>query len=139
MPAGAPIMSPAIRPHTAHAWRVAAAATLLVLAASVVVVGVFDVEVVHRLVRQVDTRLSDHLTDYARLPQTLLPAPSPVIARPPGDVDVDNAPLFLWTVSSSGKAASYDAAAPALVPGSWSKTGQPTTATLGSSSFRLQA
>ena len=128
---------------TAHAVRVAGLATALLAVLYLVVIGVFDVVVLHRLVGQVDTRLVDRLQDVVHHPGeapagvSVAPAPAGLADR--GDTDVDAAPVFLWRVSSTGTVVSSDIGAPALGAGSWSRSGALTTATLGTSPFRLQA
>ena len=130
------------RGSTAHAVRVAGLATGLLAVLYLVVVGVFDLVVVHRLVSQADTRLTDRLQDVAHHPREAPAAASLPVAgglADRGDTDVDAAPVFLWRVSQAGRVVSADFGAPALGASSWSRSGARTTATLASSPFRLQA
>ena len=127
---------------TAHAVRVAGLATGLLAVLYLVVVGVFDVVVLHRLVVQTDGRLADRLQDVVHHPQE---APGTVALPAPGlrpdraDTDIDAAPVFLWRVSSTGTVVSADVGAPRLAASAWSRSGGLRTSTLGSSPFRLEA
>ena len=130
------------RTTLAHAVRVAAAAAAVIAVLYLAVVAVFDAVVVHRLVAQVDGRLTDRLRDavreQAQEPGVLQPAPVvPPAAH--GDTDVDAAPVFVWRVDALGTVTGAQSGAPALVSGAWPRDGAPTTAGLGASEFRLAA
>lgn len=125
-----------------HAVRVALLATATVAVLYAVVVGVFDLVVVHRLVQQVDTRIADRLRDATSDSGTLRLVPDTgdaVPAPPHGDADIDSAPVFLWRVDGSGVVVGSESGSPALASSSWARSGAPTTTTLGASAFRLQA
>ena len=122
------------RPQLAHAARVAAGATLLIAVLYVVLTVTFDLVDSSRLVAHVDAHLSERLTDATHH--------GDLLARPGGiddDSDLDAAPVLVWRVSSSGHSVALSDQAPSLPAGAWSRNGQPTTATLGKSSFRLLA
>jgi signal transduction histidine kinase len=125
-----------------HAVRVALLATATVAVLYAVVVGVFDLVVVHRLVQQVDGRIADRLRDATSNSGTLRLGPNSgdaVPAAPHGDADVDSAPVFLWRVDGNGAVVGSEAGSPTLLSSAWARSGSPTTATLGASAFRLQA
>jgi signal transduction histidine kinase len=96
---------------------------------------VFDVVDSSRLVAQVDAHLSDRLADATHN--------GDLTARPGAvdddDRDLDVAPVVLWRVGSNGNIVALSDGAPKLSNGSWSRSGVPTTATLGTGSFRLLA
>ncbi|MHB8329006.1 MAG: sensor histidine kinase, partial [Acidimicrobiales bacterium] len=130
------------RTNVAHAVRVAAIATAVIAFLYVVVVGVFDILVVHRLVSQVDTRLNDRLVDAVRRPASLPGSLEPIGSAPASarfDTDVDAAPVFLWRFGPTGTLQTSDPGAPALPAGAWARHGGATTAVVGSSSFRFRA
>ncbi|HEY5025351.1 MAG TPA: HAMP domain-containing sensor histidine kinase [Acidimicrobiales bacterium] len=122
------------RSNLTHAARVAAVSTLLIASVYVLVCVVFDVVDSHRLVAQVDVHLRDRVHDAIARGD---------LARAPGeaddDHDVDAAPVLLWHVNAAGHAVTLSDAAPRLTRDAWSRAGQPTTANLGSISFRVIA
>lgn len=121
--------------------RTALLAAAVVAVLYLAVVAVFDVVVSHRLVAQVDRRVADRLHDETRGQGTgpnLVPTGA-VSPTPSADADVDSSPVFLWRVDGTGRVTARDPGAPALVAGSWSRRGIPTTALLGTSVFRLAA
>ena len=120
------------RPRLGHAARVAAVTTALIAVVYVVVVLVLDVLVGHRLTRDVDIRLAERLSD-AR--QQGLPLRAEADRD---DRDPNEAPVLLWAAVPGGRGVAVTPSAPALSPGSWS-TSRPTTANLGSGTFRLAA
>ncbi|MHB8681840.1 MAG: sensor histidine kinase [Acidimicrobiales bacterium] len=124
-----------------HALRVAGAATLIVAVAYVLVVGIFDVVVVHRLVGGVDARLADRLRDAQRSALPTGGSTGSAYVPPPAhsDNDLESAPVFLWRVSSSGTVVGSDAGAPSLPAGVWSRQRGATTGTLGSGVFRFDS
>ena len=120
------------RPRLGHAARVAAVTTGVIAVVYVVVVLVLDVLVGHRLTRDVDQRLTERLSDARH--QSL-----PLRAEADrDDRDPNEAPVFLWTATSAGPAVAVTPNAPSLPPRAWS-TSHPTTASLGSGTFRLAA
>ena len=119
------------RTHRRHAVRVAATATLVVMACYVVAAVVLNIVVAHHLVGNIDNRLADRLDDASR--QTLtLPAGT---SAPPGGNDVDDAPLFLWSVAPSGAVTAFDPASPPLPRRTWGDA--PVTLDVGTSTFRF--
>ncbi len=90
------------------AVRVAAVATVLIVALYVAVVAVVDVLVARRVLWEVDQRLSSHLSVVASLPD-------PVASRSlPDDVGTDGAPVYAWWVSPSGAVTDLTVGEPAL-------------------------
>ena len=117
--------------HRRHAVRVAGTATLVVMACYVVAAVVLNLLVTHHMVGTIDNRLADRLDDAAR--QTLtLPSGS---GTPPRESDVDDAPVFLWSVASSGGVTAFDPASPPLPRRTWPSG--PVTLSEGSSVFRF--
>ena len=118
------------RAHRRHAVRVAAVATLIVMVGYVIAVVVLNLIVADHLAGTTDTRLHDRLRDASR--QTLtLPG-----TRASGEqTDVDDAPVFLWSIAPSGQVTPLTPAAPALPSRRWN--GGPATLSVGSSTFRF--
>ncbi len=121
-------------PVTIHAARVALVATVIIGAMYVCVVAGFDAVDQHRLVAQVDTRLDQRLEAATRGPSS-----AGAIANYNNAHDVDDAPVFLWSIGPNGRAAALTPGAPSLSAGSWSPTDQSNEARLGSANFRLQS
>jgi signal transduction histidine kinase len=121
-----------LKPRLGHAARVAAATTALIAVVYVVVVLVLDVLVGHRLTRDVDQHLQERLAD-AR--QQSLPLPG---AADREDRDPSATPVFMWTSTAGGATVPLTPNAPTLPANAWSMS-RPTTATLGSGTFRLAA
>jgi len=124
---------PRRRANLGHAARVAALSTLVVASAYVVVSVVFDVVDSHHLVAEVDARLTDRLLDVARTGEVR------AASRPANDHDVEAAPVLVWRVTPAGHAVSLSDGAPKLPVTAWSRAGTPTTATIGSATFRFAA
>jgi two-component system, OmpR family, sensor histidine kinase CiaH len=122
------------RSNVAHATRVAAVATLLLAVIYGAVSVVLDTVDGHHLVGQVDEHLSERLADVRH--HLDLSASHPVVDD---DHDVEDAPVLLWRVLSSGRTEALSDGAPHLPAGAWNPSGQPTTARLGTVSFRLKA
>ena len=120
------------RPRLGHAARVAAVTTGVIAVVYVVVVLVLDVLVGHRLTGDIDQRLTERLSD-ARHQSLPLRAEA---GR--DDRDPNEAPVLLWTAPSAGPTVAVTPNAPSLPRGAWS-TSHPTTANLGSGTFRLAA
>ena len=118
------------RDHRLHAVRVAAVATLTVMAAYVVAAVVLNLVVTNHLVSTADPRLSDRLKDAQNGTLTLPRATSDTEHQ-----DVDDAPLFLWSVAPDGVVTSLTPSAPALSVRHWSAG--PVTMNVGTSSFRF--
>ena len=111
--------------------RVAAVATLFVMVCYVIAAVVLNVLVSRHLMGNIDARLNDRLNDIRH--QTLH---VPGVATREG-VDVDDAPLFLWSISPTGAVTSLTPGAPALPAHSWS-TG-PVTLPADASTFRFDS
>ena len=122
-------------PYVAHAARVAVVATVIIGAMYVCVVASFDVVDRHRLVAQIDTRLDQRLAQAARQP-----AAAGSIDDYDNAHDVDDAPVFLWRVTSGR---SFDRAHSGCtgsrldLPGR--RSNQSVEARLGAENFRLQS
>jgi signal transduction histidine kinase len=120
------------RAHRRHAVRVAGVATLIVMVCYLICAVTLNVIVTHHLVGATDTRLHDRLSDASH--QTLtLPAPN----VPGEQTDVDDAPIFLWSVAPSGAVTGLTPTAPALPRRPWATS--PVTLHVGSSTFRFDA
>lgn len=107
-------------------------ATVIIGAMYVCVVVGFDIVDHHRLVAQVDARLDQRLDQLVRQPSV-----AGSIDNYDNDHDVDDAPVFLWSISGSGHVRALTSAAPALQWSDWS----PTTRFIEahSENFRLQS
>jgi signal transduction histidine kinase len=105
-------------------------ATAIVMAAYVLVALVLNLIVANHLVAGVDARLHDRLQDVAlgRLALTHPPSASE-------KTDVDDAPLFVWSIDTNGKVAPLTPNAPALPARDWGPN--PVTLGVGTSTFRL--
>jgi len=100
----------------------------------VCVVAGFDIVDRHRLVGQIDTRLQQRLLQVVGHSTT-----AGSIDDYDNVHDADDAPVFLWRVTSSGISTPLTPGAPALPPSAWSASNRSHEAHLGSGSFRLQA
>jgi signal transduction histidine kinase len=110
--------------------RVAAVATLIVMVCYVIAAIVLNVLVNRHLMGNIDARLGDRLEDVRH--QTLeLPRSST------GSTDVDDAPLFVWSVSPTGVVRSLTPGSPALPRRQWSQGAA--TLPAGTSTFRFDA
>jgi len=124
------------RRHWRHAARVAGITAVVVLVGYVAAVVVFDHLVSTRLVAQTDQRLRTAL-------QAAHTATGPGRRLGGGDIipirtdDVDDSPIFLWTVSHHDLATAHTAFAPHLGPQTWSTA--PRTEVLQGTAIRLDA
>jgi len=114
----------------APAARVAAVATLLIAVVYVVVVGVLDMIVYQHLVWNADARIEERLHHAA--------AHDLGSAQGRSSTDLDDAPVLLWRVGANGHPVALSADTPTLASDAWSHSG-PTTATVGTTQFRLAA
>ena len=121
--------------HRGHAARVAVTAAGVVVACYVAGVIVVNQVLVHRLTSEADGRIAAQLVDAGQL--TLRPSSGDGGAAAHPDGDIDDAPIFLWRVLSSGVAQPLTARAPSLPRRQWSA--RPTTLTVGTTPFRLDA
>ena len=104
-------------------------ATLIVMVGYVIAAVVLNLLVADHLVGGTDSRLHDRLTDASR--QTLtLPG-----TRAGEQTDVDDAPVFLWSIAPSGEVTPLTPTAPPLPSRRWD--GGPVTLSVGSSTFRF--
>ncbi len=118
------------RAHRRHAVRVAAVATLIVMVAYVIAALVLNLIVSNHLVGTTDARLHDRLVDASRQTLTL---PGTIV---PGEqTDLDDAPLFVWSIAPSGDVTPLTPTAPPLPSRRWN-TG-PVTLPVGSSTLRF--
>jgi signal transduction histidine kinase len=118
----------------AHAARVAVTATVIIGAIYVCVVVGFNAVDRHRLLAQVDARLAQRLDQAARHPSA-----AGSIANTDNDQDVDDAPVFLWSVSRSGGETVLTPGAPGLQWSEWSPSTRLLGSRLGPEHFRLQS
>jgi signal transduction histidine kinase len=121
--------------HRRHALRVAAVATLVVLACYFLAAFILNTIVVDHLVGNTDNRLADRLRDASGRVATLALAKTATVAA--ADADFDDAPSFLWLVGPSGAVKPLSPGAPTLPTRDWS-TG-PVTLPLGTSTFRFDS
>jgi signal transduction histidine kinase len=112
---------------------VATVATVVVIACYVAAAFSLNLLVASRLTAQADARLTVHLDDAA----TKLPVVTKTAASTSGDGDIDDAPIFLWTVKQTGTSTALTAGSPQLPQRTW--TGDATTVEIGGTSFRFDA
>jgi signal transduction histidine kinase len=122
------------RPYVAHAARVAVVATVIIGALYVCVVASFNVLDRNRLAAQIDARLQQRLVQAAGNPGA-----AGSIADYDNAHDVDEPPVFVWTVTSSGTSKALTPGAPALPRSAWSSSKPLVEAVLGAESFRLRS
>ena len=115
-----------------HAVRVAAIATLIVMVGYVLAAVVLNLVVTNHLVGTTDSRLSDRLEDAGHQEISLSQGDSG--GQP---TDVDDAPLFLWSISPAGVVTPLTSGAPGLPTKTWASG--PVTLALGTSTFRFDA
>jgi two-component system sensor histidine kinase CiaH len=120
--------------HRLHAAKVAAIATAVVMVAYLIAVVVLNILVVHRLTGQADVRLSERLGDARK---DVLSAPKKGPGTLHRDRDVDDAPSFVWLVSSTGAVTPLSSGAPPLPRRSWNSA--PTTIDVSGTAFRFRA
>jgi signal transduction histidine kinase len=100
----------------------------------VCVVAGFDAVDRHRLVAQIDARLFQRLENATRQPSS-----AGSIANYDNAHDVDDAPVFLWTVGPHGRTTALTPGAPRLSAASWSPADRSNQARLSAQNFRLQS
>jgi signal transduction histidine kinase len=113
--------------------RVAAVATLIVMVAYVIAAVILNFIVTDHLVSRADHRLSDRLND-ARQQTLTLPGTT---SRHTAGGDVDDAPLFVWSIGAGGVVTPLTAGTPSLPSHSWD--GNPVTLPIGTSTFRFDS
>ncbi len=116
--------------HRRHAVRVAAVATLIVMVFYVVTAVVLNLIVTDHLMSTTDHRLADRLEDVRQETLSL-----PGSSAPDEDTDVDDAPVFLWSIAPSGTVTALTSTAPPLPARQWGP--DPVTLDIGSSTFRF--
>jgi signal transduction histidine kinase len=109
-------------------------ATAVVMVTYLIAVIVLNIFVVHRLTSQADARLSERLVVARREVLSVPKTGSPTVQR---DHEVDDAPAFVWAVSSTGAVTSLTTGAPQLPRHQWSTSA--ITIGAGGTSFRFQA
>jgi len=124
-------------PGTAHAVRIALATSLLIGVVYAGCVTVLDRVVAARLTAAVDARLQERLSDV-RESGAAATASKSGAADDDDDDDTDAPPMYLWLVTPDG-IERVSAGAPQLPRGATLALGQPRTAHLARSSFRLVA
>lgn len=122
-------------PNRAHAAKVAAVATMIVMGCYVIALVVLNFTVANRLTNEVDTRLSARLVSVNRL-TVPVPTTGSSPSAPRGG-DIDDAPSFVWRVSPTGTVTALTSGAPTLPRRSWSTV--PATVTVGTTQFRFRA
>jgi signal transduction histidine kinase len=118
------------RGHRRHAVRVAAVATLIVLVFYVVAAIILNLIVTNHLISTTDKRLADRLRDARQQTLTL-----PGSAQRHSDTDLDDAPVFVWSVARSGTVTALTPTAPSLPALHWGP--EPVTLGIRSSVFRF--
>ncbi len=118
--------------HRRHAVRVAAIATLIVMLGYLLAAVVLNLVVTNHLVGTTDARLSDHLHDARH--QEISLSQDNSNGQP---TDLDDAPLFLWSISPAGIVTPLTTGAPRLPTKTWGSG--PVTLGLGASTFRFDA
>jgi signal transduction histidine kinase len=108
---------------------------VVVVACYVVGAVLLNVVVVHRLISQADARIGDQLADAGRFGYQIPAAATS--SREGRDGDLDDAPIFFWSVGPSGRVDALTAGAPTLPRRSWGT--EPVTITIGGTEFRLEA
>ena len=111
--------------------RVAAVATLVVMVSYVLAALILNLIVTNHLVATTDTRLHDRLVDASR--QTLALPGTTVQTE---HTDLDDSPLFVWSIAPSGDVTPLTPTAPPLPSRRW-EAGT-TTLAVGSSTFRFE-
>ena len=117
------------RNNRPHAVRVAAVATLIVMAGYVVAAVILNLVVSHHLLATTDARLADRLEDARQ--QTLS------IPDDDDSADVDDAPVYLWSIAPSGAVTPITPSSPQLPSRDWGTA--PVTLEVGTSTLRFDA
>jgi signal transduction histidine kinase len=117
-----------VPPETAHAARVALAASLLVGIVYAACVAVLDKVVSAKLIASVDARLTERLSDVQE---------AGLRAAYRDDDDVDTTPVYLWRVTSSGSILRPGSAAPRLSATLRPAAGTASTVLLAGGPYRL--
>ena len=118
-------------PGSAHAARIALAASLLIGLVYAGCVTVLDRVVTARLVAGVDARLQERLADVLEN--------GPAVTDDDDDDDSDAPPLYLWRMSMDGAIARLSAGAPRLPTSSDAVARSALTAQVAHATFRLDS
>ena len=118
------------RGHRRHAVRVAAVATLVVMMFYVIAAIVLNLIVTNHLITTTDNRLADRLGDARQQTLTLHGS-----SAPKDDTDLEDAPVFLWSIAPSGMVTALRSTAPPLPSRHWGP--DPVTLDIGSRAFRF--
>jgi len=124
------------RSDRVRAAKVAVVATAIGMAFYVLVGLIFNYSLIDHLTSQVDARLSQRLSiavksggqEEGSITET---------TKAPGDLDDDDAPIFVWKVASGGTNTAITSGAPTLTAKKW--TVGDSSLKLGRSTFELQA
>jgi signal transduction histidine kinase len=126
------------RANRSHAAKVAAVATVIVMGCYVIGVVILNFVVVNRLTTEVDARLAQRLVDANQLTFPIDGATQTGSSGSDGrGFDIDDVPVFVWRVTTSGAVTALTTGAPTLPLRSWSSV--PTTITIGPTQFRFRA
>jgi signal transduction histidine kinase len=120
-----------------RASKVAVVATMVGMGSYVLIALIFNYSLINHMTNQVDARLGQRLVLAVKSGgqrEGALPGTPP---KESGDLDDDDAPVFVWKVSSSGVAVAITAGAPRLPPTTW-VTGNGSLR-LGQSTFGVRA
>ena len=102
-----------------RASKVAVVATMVGMGSYVLIALIFNYSLINHMTNQVDARLGQRLVLAVKSGgqrEGALPGTPP---KESGDLDDDDAPVFVWKVSSSGVAVAITAGAPRLPPTTW--------------------
>ena len=110
--------------------RVAAVATLVVMVFYVIAAIVLNLIVTNHLISTTDNRLADRLADAQHQALALHGS-----SAPDDNTDLEDAPVFLWSIAPSGMVTSLRSTAPPLPSRHWGP--DPVTLDIGSSAFRF--
>jgi signal transduction histidine kinase len=114
-----------------QAARVAAVAALVVMVFYVIAAIVLNLIVTNHLISTTDHRLDDRLEDARQQTLALHGSSAP----DDDDTDLDDAPVFLWSIAPSGRVNALTATAPPLPSRRWGS--DPVSLDIGSSAFRF--
>ncbi|HXC18468.1 MAG TPA: HAMP domain-containing sensor histidine kinase [Acidimicrobiales bacterium] len=107
------------RTDRVRAAKVAVVATAIAMASYVVIALIFNFSLTNHLTSQVDVRLSQRLALTVKDGGQREASVDAAAAPKPGDLDNDDAPIFVWKVASSGVSTSLVAGAPRLPERKW--------------------
>jgi signal transduction histidine kinase len=120
-----------------RAAKVAAAAAAIGMGSYVLIGLIFNYSLINHMTSQVDARLSKQLTFAVKSGAQREGSIAKIPTKHSGDLDDDDAPIFVWKVSSGGASTAITPGAPRLPSKQWI-TGN-TSMRLGHSTFGLRA